>query len=421
MGKSQLRLLLFLVASVFCSCAALADDSHFTVVLDAGHGGKDPGAIGSTSRNREKDINLAITLGIGKLLESKCPDVKVIYTRKTDVFVELDRRARIANKAKADLFVSIHTNALPKNARKARGVQSYTLTLRTAETNLEVEKRENSVIQYEENGEQKYSLSNPNSSESDIMFELMQDRDMKESVNFAKLAQDEMVRNGGRLDMGVLQANLAVLRLTYMPSVLLEVGYISTPTEEQFLMSDRGREILAQCIYNAIVRYKKIHTGKVSSLEKIVPVKESTESKTDTKNNETVPDASVQESRSTGGTGSESKTETVKPQQKNADGGNSQTVKVVESRPVFKVQVMSSATCLKKGDKSFKGLDLEITKEGNLYKYTYGASNDYNEIVRMRKSILDKFPNAFITAFKDGQKMNTHEAIVEFKNNKTYK
>ena len=144
---------------------------------------------------------------------------------------------------------------MPKNARKARGVQSYTLTLNTAESNLEVEKRENSVIQLEENGEEKWSYSNPNSSESDIMYELMQDLHMEQSVDFAKNVQKEMVTTAGRNDAGVLQANFAVLRLTYMPSVLLEVGYISTPSEETFLMSENGRKLLAKSIYNAIIKY----------------------------------------------------------------------------------------------------------------------------------------------------------------------
>ena len=162
------------------------------------------------------------------------------------------------------------------------GVQSYTLSLRTASTNLEVEKRENSVIALEGEAAKKYDYYP--SAESNIMFELIQDHDMKESVNFAKLVQGEMVRTGGRNDMGVLQANLAVLRLTYMPSVLLEVGYISTPAEEQFLMSTSGRQTMAKSIYNAIVRYKAQQTGRESKLEKPTP---ETKRKTDKQDKET--------------------------------------------------------------------------------------------------------------------------------------
>ncbi len=253
--------LLVICVTLFCHSTADARDKQgrFVIVLDAGHGGKDPGAIGSKRTNREKDIVLDITLEVGRLLKAGCPDVKIIYTRSTDKFVELGQRARIANQSKADLFVSIHTNALPKKSKKITGVQSYTLTLNTAEANLEVEKRENSVIQLEENGEEKWSYSNPNSSESDIMFEMLQDQHMEQSVEFAKIAQNQMVRTAQRRDAGVRQANLAVLRLTYMPSVLLEVGFISTPAEERFLMTKQGRNLLAKSIYNAIKQYKEIY------------------------------------------------------------------------------------------------------------------------------------------------------------------
>lgn len=228
----------------------------FTVVLDAGHGGKDPGAIGSLKTSQEKIINLAVVKEVGRLLSANNPDIKVVYTRTTDVFVELGRRAEIANKANADLFISVHVNALPKDARKVTGVQSYTLTLRTADVNLEVEKRENSVINLESSGAQsKYKYND--TAEAEIMWELMQDTDMKESVNFAKMTQNEMVKTGRRNNMGVQQANLAVLRLTYMPSVLLEIGYISTPSEEQYLVTTAGQNNIAKCIYNAIVNYKK--------------------------------------------------------------------------------------------------------------------------------------------------------------------
>ncbi len=366
-----------------------AQNKEFLVCLDAGHGGHDAGAVGRPASNREKDINLAITLKVGQLLKLNCPDVRVLYTRDRDVFVKLDERANIANKAKADLFVSIHTNAIERNAaRQPMGVQSYTLTLRTAATNLEVEKRENSVIQFEADGEQKYSFMNPNSPESEIMFELMQDRDMKESVNFAKLAQEEMVKSGGRKDMGVLQANLAVLRLTYMPSVLLEVGFISTPAEERFLMSDEGRTVMAQCIYNAISRYKTMHTGRMSKLEKInVPIEQ-----------EEVESVETAQERDT----------LIK---------HSDAVAPVaaDAAPVFKIQILTSKKNLIPGSTHFKGLESDSFKEGDVYKYTYGSTTDYKEILKLKRQIAEDFPDAFIVAFKDGVKMNTNEAINEWK------
>jgi len=360
---------------------AQAQGSQFTVVLDAGHGGKDPGAQGRRKGSNEKTINLGIVREVGRLLQQNCPDVRVLYTRQTDVFVPLDRRAEIANKAKADLFVSVHVNALPKGARKAAGVQSYTLTLRTAGTNLEVEKRENSVIQYEEDGASKYSFAQPGSAESDIMFELMQDRDMKESVAFAELAQREMVRTGGRNDMGVLQANLAVLRLTYMPSVLLEVGYISTPSEETYLNSSSGQATLAKCIYNAIARYKAKHTGKLSALQKVEPAQaaQPASQTEDTATAPAVPSAAAPQQQAT----APAVPSAAAPQQPTA-------------APLYRVQILSGTVRLKQGDRQFKGLQVDVHQEGKTYKYTYGTAATLQEAKRLRQSILDKFPQAFI-------------------------
>ncbi len=369
--RRLLHIIIYISALLFAvPASAMTDGGQFVVVLDAGHGGKDPGAIGSSSSNREKDINLAITLEVGRLLKANCPDVKLIYTRSTDVFIELGRRAEIANKAKADLFVSIHTNALPKTARKATGVQSYTLTLRTASTNLAVEKRENSVIALEGEAAKKYNY-NP-SPESNIMFELMQDHDMKESVNFAKMVQSEMVHTAGRTDMGVLQANLAVLRLTYMPSVLLEVGYISTPSEEQFLMSTAGRQTMAKSIYNAIAKYKAQRTGKESKLEKpsTTPVPTPT----------TTTEAPTPEVSTT----------TTTPVTTNG-----------EKHTVYKVQIFSLSSKLKSNDKRFKGLQCEVHEKEGRYTYTYGSATTMDEAKQLRQSILDKFPEAFIVTFEE--------------------
>ncbi len=256
----RIRILCLIFACAFFQSFAKIYPSYpqkqFIIVIDAGHGGKDPGSIGSAPSNMEKDINLAISLEIGRLIENNQPNIKVIYTRKTDVFVELGRRAQIANNAKADLFISVHTNAIDRDPdRQPCGVQTYTLGLNTVNTNLEVEKRENSVVKLEKDGEKKYNYSQK--AENDIMFELMQDRDMKESVRFAKMAQNQMVGYAGRKDMGVRQANLLVLRQTYMPSVLIEVGFISTDSEETYLMSKDGRNKIALAIYKAIVQYVK--------------------------------------------------------------------------------------------------------------------------------------------------------------------
>lgn len=239
-----------LIATLIMSLSMQA----FTLVIDAGHGGKDPGAAGRKSK--EKNINLAVALELGRLVAKNCPDVKVMYTRKTDVFVELDERARIANKAKADLFISIHVNSTAARVGP-QGTETYTLGMHRAADNLEVAKRENSVITLESNYEQRYEGFDPKSSESYIIFELMQDQNMEKSVRLARLIQQQMRSSAKRVDKGVFQAGFLVLRATSMPSALVELGYINNPTEEQYLTSKNGQAALARSIYNAFVQYKK--------------------------------------------------------------------------------------------------------------------------------------------------------------------
>ncbi len=226
----------------------------FTLVIDAGHGGKDPGAVGKVSN--EKDINLKVALALGKLIEQNMTDVKVVYTRKTDVFVELDQRANIANQNKADLFLSIHTNASASN-KTVSGTETYTLGMHRAASNLEVAKRENSAIMLESNYEQKYEGFNPKSAESYIIFELMQDEYMKQSVSLAGMIQKEFATTAKRNNRGVYQAGFLVLRATSMPSCLVEVGYISTPAEEAFLNTQDGINKLSKSIFNAVKQYKQ--------------------------------------------------------------------------------------------------------------------------------------------------------------------
>lgn len=225
----------------------------FTVVIDAGHGGKDPGAVGAISK--EKDINLKVALALGDLLEKNLKDVKVVYTRKTDMFVELDQRAQIANQNKADLFLSIHTNASAGN-KTVKGTETYTLGMHRAASNLEVAKRENSAIMLEKNYEEKYEGFNPKSSESYIIFELMQDEYMKQSVSLAGKIQKQFASTAQRNNRGVYQAGFLVLRATSMPSCLVEVGYITTPAEEKYLNTQEGITNLSKSIYNAVKEYK---------------------------------------------------------------------------------------------------------------------------------------------------------------------
>lgn len=246
------NLILFLLFLAFPAVAWTQAAKPFTLVLDAGHGGKDPGALGKTGK--EKNINLAVTLAVGQLVEQNMKDVKVVYTRKNDTFVELNERASIANKAKANLFVSIHTNALPKGAQ-GRGSETYTLGMHRAADNLDVAKRENSAIMLEKDYENRYEGFDPKSAESYIIFEFMQDTYMEQSVRLATMIQKEF-RSSGRPDKGVHQAGFLVLRNTSMPSCLIELGYITTATEENYLTSQKGVNELAQSIYKAIKNYK---------------------------------------------------------------------------------------------------------------------------------------------------------------------
>lgn len=243
--------------STFVLLAAAVLCQSFTLVIDAGHGGQDAGAVGAYSK--EKDINLAVALAFGKLVKENNPDVKVVYTRSTDVFIPLQERANIANRAKADLFISIHTNASPKGST-ARGVETYTLGMHRAADNLAVAKRENSVIKYEKDYEQKYEGFDPNSAESYIIFEIMQDTYMKQSVELAKCIQNQYVAHG-RPNRGVHQAGFLVLRQVGMPSVLTELGFISTPEDEAYLNSEAGRNAMAESIYKGFSRYRSLTTS----------------------------------------------------------------------------------------------------------------------------------------------------------------
>lgn len=231
-----------------------ATPKRFTLVIDAGHGGHDTGARGVFSQ--EKDINLSVALRFGKLIESNCPDVKVIYTRKDDRFVTLHERAAIANRNKADLFISVHTNAVARG-HTVQGFQVYTLGMHRAKDNLDVAMRENSVISLEKDYEQTYQGFDPKSSESYIMFEFIQSANMERSIELARFIQRSVCSNVGRNDKGVHQAGFLVLRETSMPSCLIELGFITTPEEEDFLNTEEGQASMAEAFYKAFVKYRK--------------------------------------------------------------------------------------------------------------------------------------------------------------------
>lgn len=427
--KSLFCTILLLVFAVVVNAA----NKSFTLVIDAGHGGRDDGACGAISK--EKDLTLKYALAFGKLVERECPDVRVIYTRKTDVFVELKERAAIANRAKADLFMSIHINAMP-GRKIARGFQTYTLGKGSSgngmSTNLEVAKRENSVILLEDNYKQSYQGFDPDSPESNIMFEFVQDRNMEQSVNLAKLLQRNVCAVTGRIDGGAHQANLAVLRLSSMPGCLIELGFISTADEERFLNNPESVTLYSRGIMNAFNAYRGRY-DKIVNVPYRTPdqVLEDTPAPRTKKRGKSKGD---EENIVLHKQDSASKVQNVAVREKNNDNNKvkPQVVKaepkvvkvepkaaVAADKPVFKVQILVSSRKLKNGDPHLKGLtDYDFYQEAGYCKYTVGESVNYNEIYRLRKQILDKFPEAFIIAFKNGAKMNVNEAIREFKNNR---
>ena len=427
--KSLFCTILLLVFAVVVNAA----NKSFTLVIDAGHGGRDDGACGAISK--EKDLTLKYALAFGKLVERECPDVRVIYTRKTDVFVELKERAAIANRAKADLFMSIHINAMP-GRKIARGFQTYTLGKGSSgngmSTNLEVAKRENSVILLEDNYKQSYQGFDPDSPESNIMFEFVQDRNMEQSVNLAKLLQRNVCAATGKIDGGAHQANLAVLRLSSMPGCLIELGFISTADEERFLNNPESVALYSRGIMNAFNayrgRYDKIVNVPYRTPDQVLEdtpaprTKKRGKSKGDEENIVLHKQDSASEVQNVAVREKNNDNNKVKPQVVKAEP---KVVKVepkaavAANKPVFKVQILVSSRKLKNGDPHLKGLtDYDFYQEAGYCKYTVGESANYNEIYRLRKQILDKFPEAFIIAFKNGAKMNVNEAIRELKNNR---
>jgi N-acetylmuramoyl-L-alanine amidase len=444
------KILFIFISLLFCVTSADAQNKRFTLVIDAGHGGGDTGAIG-VAKTREKDLTLKFALAFGKLVEKNCPDVKVIYTRKTDKFVELYRRAEIANNNKADLFISVHINALPKG-HIARGFQTYTLgrSRRTGKKtgvleNLEVAKRENAVIFQEQNYKQNYRGFDLNSPESNILFEFIQDTNMENSAELAKYMQRYVCQATGRADMGAHQDNLAVLRLTSMPGCLIELGFISTADEERYMNSSTATEQYARGIYNAFAAYKKRHGGSITVPYLPNPVEEKAPAKPVVKEEpqkeepqtqvpptqvtqttavpvETPPMSVTPEPQETTESPVVPETPTVTPVQESAKPQKEPETPVVApvaaaDAPIFKVQILVSSQKLKAGDSRLKGqTGVDSYVENGMTKYTVGASENYNEIYHLRKSLLDKFPEAFIIAFKGGKRMDVQQAIKEFKN-----
>ena len=405
-----------LVAAFMILVVADVAARQFTLVIDAGHGGHDAGAKGSFSY--EKNINLKMALAFGRYVEKNCPDVTVIYTRKTDVFVPLHKRADIANKNRADVFISIHTNALP-GGRIARGMETYTMGMRRSNEKLSAAQRENAVITYESDYKERYEGYDPNSPESAIMFEFIHDKNMAKSVELAKHVQKSVCSTANRPDKGVKQDVFLVLRETSMPACLIELGFITTPDEERLLNDDASIDNIARGIYSAFAKYKNDNYSGV--IVPFVAPKESDKGSLPT----LIPqdDADKQKNRNAARnaetTASKPQLATSQPRRAaaktvNAPAGTSKADD--DDAPVFKVQIMANATKEAKNSPRFKGYDgIDMYEEGGMYKYTIGASTNYNAINRLRASLATEFPGCFVVAFRNGSKMNITEAIRIFK------
>ena len=374
----------------------------FTVVLDAGHGGHDAGAVGSFSK--EKNINLRYTLLVGDMIKKNIPDAKVIYTRDKDVFVDLNERARIANRNKADLFVSIHTNS-SKNS-SANGMETFTLGVSRSKENMEVAMLENSVIKLEEDYETKYEGFDPNSIDSYIMFEFMKDQYTDRSITCADYIQTKMINTSKRNDRGVRQAGFLVLRATAMPSVLVELGFISNKEEEKYLNNNDNQVKLATAIFNGIKEYKHELDKKSGGAKSEELGVRSEELKKDATVEDKVEKLSATQMISGVAQQNSSKLDSA---------FTSTEIPNSEYEYEFFIQYLVSKNNYSADNSVFKGFaPTKILNENNLYKYLIGPY-DINTVFNKRNEITKSFPDAFIVAYKEGKKVSTPEAIQEAK------
>jgi len=375
---------LFLVffSSIFLSNQAGVVDDFFgvkTVVIDAGHGGKDGGCVGAIAN--EKNIALSISLKLGKYIQENFKDVKVIYTRTTDVFLELTERARIANKANADLFICIHVNS--GTSPTAIGTETYVMGLHKTESNLKVAQRENASILLEDDYKSKYENFDPNSPESYIVLTLTQSAHLEQSLMFASKVQKEFTEKVGRYNRGVKQAGFLVLHQTAMPSVLIETGFISNKEEEKFLASEIGQDYMASAIYRAFKDYKvEIESKGIKNEVKETPVVD------------------------------KAKPTIENPQPKNPKKEKDKKPEV-ELGVVFKIQIATSSVKTELKPENFNGLEgVSLYEAGGLYRYTYGNEKSMGDANNLQLQLKDKgFKDAFIVAFKDGVRIPISEAI----------
>ena len=370
-----MRKVLYILLALLLSLSVWAE-KPYTVVLDAGHGGKDPGAVGKFSK--EKDLNLSLVLKMGELIKERYPDVKVVYTRSTDVFIPLQTRADIANKANADLFISIHTNSAESKAPS--GVETFILGTDRMEANLDVAMRENAVMKLEADYKTTYQGFDPNSIDSYIMFELMQNSYMDQSLRFAEQVQQRFVGHLNRSDRGVRQAAFWVLLKTACPSILFEMGFISNPEEEKFLNQPASMAQMANALVNAFGAYTHKQAVKKESLA----VEERIQSSEVRIQNSDTP-----------------KTDTLTT---NDQGLTTNDQRQPLHGPLFAIQICASKTPLQSNDARLKGQVCECIKVGEWYKYYTAANTDRSKVMEARKKLLPLFPDCWVIKLDNGQR-----------------
>ncbi len=360
-----MRKTLTIILVLFCALSMMAAKSY-TVVLDAGHGGKDPGAVGKFSQ--EKDLNLSLVLKMGELLKAQYPDLNIVYTRSTDVFIPLQTRADIANKNNADLFISIHTNA--SENKNSKGVETFILGTEKAEKNLDVAMRENAVMKLESDYKTTYQGFDPNSIDSYIMFELMQNNFMDQSLQFATQVQKHFVGHLNRSDRGVQQASFWVLLKTACPAILFEMGFISNAEEEKFLNADTTMDMMATALVNAFAAYthrqevKKVEKPQINAPEAPINVAEPQINAAEQPVNEAKPQT------------------LAKPQ------------------TYYALQISASRAPLDASDPKLKGVVCESRKVGDWYKYYAIIDTDREKVVAKQKELQPLFPDCWITKFE---------------------
>ena len=372
-----------------------AQKKAFTVVIDAGHGGHDPGAMGKLTQ--EKKLNLEVSQRLEQQIKLHHPDVKVVMTRKNDVFLTLQQRADIVNKNNADLFICIHTNAAEN--RNVTGTETFVLGVDKMQSNLDVAMRENAVMLLEDDYQTTYEGFDPNSVDSYIMFELMQDQYIDQSLNFATLVQHQFT-DIGRSDRGVRQAGFWVLHKSACPSVLIEMGFISNINEEKYLASDKGKEDITNSIYQAFEQYKSAYDRKHGIVKASQAESKPAEAKAD-KPAEAKADKPAE-------------AKAAKPAEAKADkpAEAAKSAEAEADKPVYKVQIFSTLKPVPAGDPTFRGLkNCKCTKDGKFYKYTYGEDADYQTILDIQQELKQKFKDCFIVAFLGNKQIPVKEAL----------